>query len=810
MHCCRFLHKKQVDFQELIHFLWYSTKPNPMRIFLLACLTAVSVCFSLTNSDAQCPIGQTQVDVYIHTGGFSNEVYWDVIDANSVVMASTVAGDYQTDSTTYGPGYLPQHEICLSDTATYEFRAWDSFGDGWNGGTYEVKRACTQQVLADNNGISPNNNTTWFWQTLACQLQSTESFMPGSCLPRDLALTAVDGDATVCSGEYYYANLTVANQGTNNIDTAKLYVAINGDTVDTTVIITWNFLQSHTIAVGPFQLPGNISGINYPVAAWIDVVGDGDLSNNDFNGFSVDALDHFPWTQSQIHVPFLPTENSVLQSSIVFCDASLAELDSCTRLRKVKINYLQSLMPTPIHISLIAPSGDTVVLLDSAAGNVLSFGNVNFSDSALSIAMPAPSIAPGYYLPAETAGLAKLYGTNPNGTWMLEVRQLDQSVLPIALQGWSLEFRANTNTVNIGPDLSFCSQDSEVVTAVGGAGNYLWSTGSTSTAITVNDTGNYAVSVTDFFGCMFADSMEVTALDTILSGVLTDNLNQPITNAKVELLEFDAAQNLMVVYDSVFSDTQGVFQKKLSHPQTYIRAIPDQVIYPDLFPTYYVNSLLFVSGFSVSGNIHCDTVFTPIQLIEGNNPGGAGSISGIITACDSNGAGGPIVNETLLLMDYFNNPIAWTVTDANGYFSFTNLAQDEYRLWADLPGLNNAIGPQVSLNQFLNRDSLEICQYPDRLEWEDDFGGLGEEEVDFEHAFRVFPNPASTFITIQQRDANSLKDLILRNSLGQVVFEKPLLAQNSQEISLQGLAAGVYTLSLTGSAGAWHQSVIVR
>ena len=56
-------------------------------------------------------------------GGLGHEIGW-TLEADSVVYASGVAGDYT---------------VCI-ESGCYVFNMTDSYGDGWNGATYTDRR----------------------------------------------------------------------------------------------------------------------------------------------------------------------------------------------------------------------------------------------------------------------------------------------------------------------------------------------------------------------------------------------------------------------------------------------------------------------------------------------------------------------------------------------------------------------------------------------------------------------------------------------------------------------------------------------
>ncbi len=92
---------------------------------------------------------------------------------------------------------------------------------------------------------------------------------------------------------------------------------------------------------------------------------------------------------------------------------------------------------------------------------------------------------------------------------------------------------SKTLIVNINPSVSItgqdsiCSGNSSILTATG-TGSFIWSTGATSSNITVNSTGIYRVTLTNASGCTAVDSFElvvlanptlsITGVDTICAG----------------------------------------------------------------------------------------------------------------------------------------------------------------------------------------------------------------------------------------------------------------------------------------------------
>lgn len=106
-------------------------KTNMKNILAIICATLVM--FSAYDLSAQCPAGQTEISIEVITAGFPGEVGWELIDQTAgTVIACAPAG-------TYGAaGTVVEGPFCVTDGNTIAFQGNDSFGDGWNGGSFNV------------------------------------------------------------------------------------------------------------------------------------------------------------------------------------------------------------------------------------------------------------------------------------------------------------------------------------------------------------------------------------------------------------------------------------------------------------------------------------------------------------------------------------------------------------------------------------------------------------------------------------------------------------------------------------------------
>lgn len=88
--------------------------------------------------------------------------------------------------------------------------------------------------------------------------------------------------------------------------------------------------------------------------------------------------------------------------------------------------------------------------------------------------------------------------------------------------------------------LTFCEGQSVTFTAYNGAG-YLWSNGSQSASITVNQTGNYALTLTDQFGCAGTQIKSVTVHSPNNAYIVNVGSTQLCEGESVRLVAYDGA-----------------------------------------------------------------------------------------------------------------------------------------------------------------------------------------------------------------------------------------------------------------------------
>jgi hypothetical protein len=100
------------------------------------------------------PCDGISADLNISTLTWANEIYWELLsDVGELVATGT---PYANNSEYSVP-------VCLQTGVDYTMNTYDSYGDGWNGGTYSVVAECGEDSLsftyigANNGGESPSD-----------------------------------------------------------------------------------------------------------------------------------------------------------------------------------------------------------------------------------------------------------------------------------------------------------------------------------------------------------------------------------------------------------------------------------------------------------------------------------------------------------------------------------------------------------------------------------------------------------------------------------------------------------------------------
>ncbi len=175
------------------------------------------------------------------------------------------------------------------------------------------------------------------------------------------------------------------------------------------------------------------------------------------------------------------------------------------------------------------------------------------------------------------------------------------------------------------------------------------------------------------------------------AGVVTDTTGAPVTSGTVELYEYGLNSGGSVMVASTAVNAQGEYSfTNQPNGQYLVRAVPDTAAYPGTAGSYYVSTYYWTYADVLSAI--CDTTLqADIQLVGFGDLAGTGYISGYLGDLGivrSDGPGTPWEGEGIVLESWPNaHLVAYTWTDADGHFNFTNVPFGTYRVIVDHPGL---------------------------------------------------------------------------------------------------------------------------
>ncbi len=268
-------------------------------------------------------------------------------------------------------------------------------------------------------------------------------------------------------------------------------------------------------------------------------------------------------------------------------------------------------------------------------------------------------------------------------------------------------------------------------------------------------------------------------------------------NAKVLLLEkvVDSNDGIRDYYivnrlDSIIASSNGSFAfsyptgvtgKLIVHAQLQATSAN----YNKYLPTYHGGDLQWDAADTLATGVSATLNF---GLKAANNPGGTGYITGFVQAGDGIAVprGTPLPNRTVMLTDANNYPIAYTLSDNIGTFSFTGLPYAGYKIFIDNYGkyctpLLFAIGtayPFVTQVRFEeHKYSYNVSMPPLRVA-QTQAGKIA-----------IYPNPATDYLHVQ--GLASATTIHIYDVTGRLVATQALQPQDAS-IRIAHLQAGSY------------------
>ncbi|MEM7509870.1 MAG: PKD domain-containing protein [Bacteroidota bacterium] len=214
--------------------------------------------------------------------------------------------------------------------------------------------------------------------------------------------------------------------------------------------------------------------------------------------------------------------------------------------------------------------------------------------------------------------------------------------------------------------------------------------------------------------------------------------------------------------------------------------------YDDYIPTYYGEKIFWARANFIP--LFTDREEIDIQLIEAENPGGPGFISGnIFEGAGKNDPGAEDVQ--LILLDEEANAIAYTFSDENGYFEFENIPYGNYTVYGE--SINKEADPVPAAVDENNPQATDVgMEIQESL-----ITGLREDIDQYLTAIgEVYPNPVTGVarLEVELRNTEDVGVYIydIRGKLMSKRMETIARGARDIQINAESLPAGVYQITL--------------
>lgn len=282
--------------------------------------------------------------------------------------------------------------------------------------------------------------------------------------------------------------------------------------------------------------------------------------------------------------------------------------------------------------------------------------------------------------------------------------------------------------------------------------------------------------------------------------------------AEVHLIA-KCAGNVLINIDTVLTDTNGyysvdTFPRLASGCQLVMKAqlkttSPD---YKKYLPSYHEDNSSYRLRWTGARDIPYNVAQSGVDffLPEAINPFGGPSL---ITGYAVSDQATVLPGKVIFILDNVNIPVDFAYTDAQGYFSFSNIPFGSYRLFGDVWGKDN---PDLSVK--VDADNVNIHHIIFTENSTEFKGRIAVSTVDISAGMpemTAFPNPATDMIYLRGSENIHLdKQVTVKDIAGRIVYAKQAAAREQISVSVKHLPGGVYLLHVqAGDAVATYKII---
>ncbi|PKO97639.1 MAG: hypothetical protein CVU14_10255, partial [Bacteroidetes bacterium HGW-Bacteroidetes-9] len=240
----------------------------------------------------------------------------------------------------------------------------------------------------------------------------------------------------------------------------------------------------------------------------------------------------------------------------------------------------------------------------------------------------------------------------------------------------------------------------------------------------------------------------------------------------------------------------------------YAMLTPGSSNFFDYLPTYYTSSLTWQGATIVATGE--PNGWYPISLVSSVSftPGNA-SISGTINWGGTFKSGNPAANVEIILFNSTGLPIAYTFSDADGLFEFSNLPYGEYTIHAEMTGkITETVvvmladnSTSVTINFVVNGTAISVL-------------GQNEAGLPALEAGNPYPNPVgeTLWLELNSSTTGKLKAEII-DLQGRIIISESITTSNGGNrisVATGDLIKGIYLLRISSEGKAPVQRKFIK
>jgi len=370
--------------------------------------------------------------------------------------------------------------------------------------------------------------------------------------------------------------------------------------------------------------------------------------------------------------------------------------------------------------------------------------------------------------------------------------------------------------VTVGGATTFCTGGSVTLTAQG-TGSYLWSNGATSQSITVNQTGNYSVTVTNN-GCSATSGSTTVTVNQTPTASITPQGSTIFCQGGFVVLQAAGGGtyqwNTGAQSSSINVSQSGTYTVQVSQngctanaqQQVTVNPLPSVSLQPIAALCANASAVALTGGSPAGGSYTVNgtpaTSFDPSQT-------GSGTQTVAYTYTDGNGCSNtatrsvtvnavPSVSLSGLNTAYLptDAPVQLNGSPTGGVFNGTGVSNGQFDPAAAGLGTHSVQYVVVGANGCVGSSGL--CTTVDLTTG----SGIGLDNGG-SNGVEVYPNPSNGLFTVVMDGLDGIVQLSVMDIRGREVASQSLTARGrtNHNIDLSGFSSGVYTLRIQSAAG---------